>query len=55
VVSEQADDLLMGQRLGDAALAPDDALGAPQGVEEGLLGRVDGRCEERVGSPIRRP
>jgi hypothetical protein len=48
---EQRDDLVMGRRLGGATRAPDDALGAPQGVQDGLLVRVDGRREERPGPP----
>lgn len=50
--TEQGDDLVVRERLGDAALAADDAFGAPQRVEDGLLGRVDGRGEERVEGAI---
>jgi hypothetical protein len=39
---EQRDDVVVGQRLCDPALAPDDALGAPQRVEDDR-GRIDRR------------
>ena len=48
MLREQSDHVLLRQRVDDAALAPDDALGAPQRVDDGLFGRVDGRGEERV-------
>jgi hypothetical protein len=48
MLREQRDHVLLRQRIDDAALAADDPLGAPQRVDDGLLGRVDGRGEERV-------
>jgi hypothetical protein len=45
---QQGDDLVAGQRLRHAPLAADDALGGPERVDHGLLGRVHGRDEERV-------
>jgi hypothetical protein len=45
---EQRDEVVARQRFGHVALASDDALGAPQRVEDGLLGGVDGRGEERI-------
>ena len=50
--SQEGDDLLVRERLGDAALAADDPLGAPQRVEDGLLGGVDRRREEGVERAI---
>jgi hypothetical protein len=48
MLRKQRDHVLPRQRIDDATLTADDALGAPQRIDDGLLGRIDGRAEERV-------